>query len=420
MIGFLDGDGLAYLACPPRVKDEDKVYEADDNGKIVRRMEEHTAEEDKAYFKTCVQRLNFLLKDIKEKFFLDEMFVAIKGGGVNHRFVVFPEYKLERATKTKHRNKFVPALVEYLLSKEVSEKWNVVAAHGRESDDLLRIWATQAQQAEEEYMIISGDKDLNCIPGLHGDLNAMKKNSTRDLVFEMPEIPAYYVEMLQLLMGDRTDGIPGIPKCGPKTAEKILAGCETKEAMQEAVMQKYMDYYEDMWYPELLSNGKLLYVQKAEHDYFSLQDWECVQEALKFNPKWRTYEAAPLEGQLTYVEALREYVSGADSIADALEFGRIDPVVPHDQGERMDPEEIATEVPDVEIRSLPPKLQIPIRSGPKTEAARLVSKMPTETKVVPKLRIPPKFNPAGRTCVQNIPERLEAQNQQKLPPRLKK
>jgi len=64
----------------------------------------------------------------------------------------------------------------------------------------------------------------------------------------------------QLLMGDPTDNIPGIPKCGPKKAFDILVNTQTKEEAHEAVVEAYRGFYGDSWEEEMLEQGQLLWM----------------------------------------------------------------------------------------------------------------------------------------------------------------
>ena len=78
----------------------------------------------------------------------------------------------------------------------------------------------------------------------------------------------------QLLKGDPTDYIPGIPGIGDVKAKKMLAGCTTEEEFQMSVIGYYMNKYDQEWKEYLLANGKLLHIQKDPEDYFCLSKWK--------------------------------------------------------------------------------------------------------------------------------------------------
>lgn len=137
--------------------------------------------------------------------------VAIKGRG-NYRKDLYPDYKGTR-----------PALSEDLKEaldyghKHIVDKWNGIEADGMEADDLVCIWAYEAREMELDFVVCGIDKDLKQIPGHH--YNYSKKT------FEfVDDDKADYNLMLQCLIGDRGDNIPGISGIGPKKAEKILKG----------------------------------------------------------------------------------------------------------------------------------------------------------------------------------------------------
>lgn len=90
---------------------------------------------------------------------------------------------------------------------------------GIEADDLLGIWATQGKL--KNPVIVSLDKDLKTIPGR---IMRPAANKTQEPeVFTVTEATADYYWLTQTLTGDITDGYKGLPGCGPKVAEKVLA-----------------------------------------------------------------------------------------------------------------------------------------------------------------------------------------------------
>lgn len=209
------------------------------------------------------------VKNIKEALYCDDHLMAVNGTE-NYRARIYDEYKTprhKRAAKT-----LVRLFAEELRSLVILEEL-AVEASGRESDDYIRIWANQCWAAGETYYVCSIDKDLKCIPGLHYNLKTRK-------IEEVSESFALKFFYRQLLEGDRTDNIPGIPGIGPKTTEKYLADASTEEELQEIVVSTYIENFGDMWYEVLMANGKLLYIQQHLFDYFTIRDWPVVRGIL--------------------------------------------------------------------------------------------------------------------------------------------
>ena len=155
--------------------------------------------------------INNTMHDITGQCFCtdDEVRVAVKGKG-NFRKDLYPAYKGNRpvlADDVKERLNYGHTFMK--------EKWNAVQADGMEADDLVSIWAYEAREMEEQYVVVGIDKDLKQIPGNH--YNFGKK--IHDFV---DDDQADYNLMLQCLTGDTSDNIPGIKGIGPKKAEKIL------------------------------------------------------------------------------------------------------------------------------------------------------------------------------------------------------
>ena len=135
---------------------------------------------------------------------------AVKGKG-NYRKELSSDYK-----STRHElDKDVRDKLNYLHKHAVSK--GAIQADGMEADDLVSIWAREALDRKEEYVICGIDKDLLQIPGHHYNYG----KDTWQLINEEEALHNLYI---QCLTGDNTDNIPGLKGIGPKKAAKILAG----------------------------------------------------------------------------------------------------------------------------------------------------------------------------------------------------
>ena len=134
-------------------------------------------------------------------------------GGSAFRRRLFPEYKQNRAGKLKPMG-WKPMKAE-LLQEEASIQHDEI-----EADDWLGILATNPDWVKGNAIIVSGDKDLNQIHGVH--------------YWQWNEIPLWTVTeedamrqfYIQTLTGDSTDNIKGCPGVGPVKAKKLVDSME--------------------------------------------------------------------------------------------------------------------------------------------------------------------------------------------------
>jgi 5'-3' exonuclease len=272
MIAIIDGDVLCYQACLPRWEKKARIQDGfnyislDEHGKKI--PLEYTKEEDREYLEQSWERLKKDLQELLDTVFCTEYLMAVKGPG-NYRNLMYPEYKLNRHADPTKQNMFVPVLRKLAVHEDLA-----IESDGREADDLMRIWAEQAMAAGDDYIICSIDKDLKCIPGKH---YLMHKDKKHTIVVSPEEAMRHYYE--QLLKGDPTDNIPGVPRVGDVKATKLLAPFSTEEEFQAQVVEQYLIAYgEDLWKDYLLSNAKMIHLQKNANDYFSFDNWPIVRE----------------------------------------------------------------------------------------------------------------------------------------------
>jgi DNA polymerase-1 len=147
------------------------------------------------------------LLDTKKRQAQCERFTLCWTADQNFRKDIEATYKGNRAGN--HRRKPVGylAIRRWAEQQFPSECW-----HRLEADDVLGILGTRFV---DECVIWSGDKDLNQIPGFH----LTNEGETTYILQNQADVYFYR----QVLTGDSTDGYPGCPGVGPKTAEKLIS-----------------------------------------------------------------------------------------------------------------------------------------------------------------------------------------------------
>ena len=261
---LIDGDVLVYQSCPPRVEDKLKR----ENDKLVRELNEDgtykdvhfTEDENTIYLHQSWRNFRRKVDKLCNKFWTNEYMMAV-GTRMHYRSDMYPDYKVHR-NKKKVEGKFVPILRQKAVYKGLA-----VYACDREADDYIRTWAEECRLVGREYIVCSIDKDLKCIPGKHYNFNSDKL----EVVSEEDAMRFYYE---QLLSGDQVDHIPGLPGIGPKKAKGLVEHCTTEEEYRGTVIALYQAFYDDEWKDYLLSNGKMIHIQRNLNDFFTLKEWE--------------------------------------------------------------------------------------------------------------------------------------------------
>ncbi|KAA0069491.1 DNA polymerase I [Rhodanobacter sp. T12-5] len=101
----------------------------------------------------------------------------------------------------------------------------ILCVPGVEADDVIGTLAAQAQALGIDVLVSTGDKDMAQLVGPHVTLVNTMSNTVMDsagVVEKFGVRPDQIVDFLALT-GDTVDNVPGVTKCGPKTAAKWLA-----------------------------------------------------------------------------------------------------------------------------------------------------------------------------------------------------
>ena len=142
----------------------------------------------------------------------------------NFRRRVLPTYKVHR--------KGQKPLCYWKLCDWMKQEGAVYLRPSLEADDCIGIHATMKQN-HGNCIIISGDKDMNTLPGAHYDF-------LRDEYTVLSEEEADRNFLMQTLTGDPTDGYSGCPKVGAVSAARILDEDCSWTAVVRAFEKQYL------------------------------------------------------------------------------------------------------------------------------------------------------------------------------------
>ncbi|MFM8331651.1 MAG: DNA polymerase I [Candidatus Methylumidiphilus sp.] len=151
--------------------------------------------------------------------------------GRNFRDALYAGYKAHRPPMPDDLRAQIQNLDELVQAMG----FQVLRVAGVEADDVIGTLARQAEQQGFDVVISSGDKDMAQLVSDHVTLEDTMKNARMDkagVVDKFGVPPAHIVEYLALT-GDDSDNIPGVPKCGPKTAAKWLNEFGSLDALIE-------------------------------------------------------------------------------------------------------------------------------------------------------------------------------------------
>jgi DNA polymerase I len=102
--------------------------------------------------------------------------------------------------------------------------WPLLMIEGVEADDVIGTLSTEAEKRGMNVIVSTGDKDLAQLVSDHVTLINTMTNEKLDragVIAKFGVPPERIIDYLSLI-GDTVDNVPGVEKCGPKTALKWL------------------------------------------------------------------------------------------------------------------------------------------------------------------------------------------------------
>ncbi len=198
---------------------------------IVRRVYEASPEPDSA--EKADIALRHALSSFKKLLATHEpshVLPAFDFGGTTWRHALYPRYREQRAPMPAPLRDALPAFHERLRGMGL----NPLLVPEVEADDVIGTAVMRwLQEGRGEAIVASTDKDLHCLVAHGALLWDHFKSEWHDAAWVEKKFgvaPALMPELLAL-MGDATDGVPGVSKVGAKTAAKLLRAYGSLDAV---------------------------------------------------------------------------------------------------------------------------------------------------------------------------------------------
>ena len=146
--------------------------------------------------------------------------VVFDARGPTFRHELYPDYKANRPPMPPELGRQVEAILGFTRLLGLP----LLQVEGVEADDVIGTLAKQAEADGMDCVISTGDKDMAQLVSDHTTLTNTMTGTDMDRAGVQAKFdvkPDQIVDFLALT-GDTSDNIPGVEKCGPKTAAKWL------------------------------------------------------------------------------------------------------------------------------------------------------------------------------------------------------
>ena len=219
-----------------------------------------------------------MIRRLEQDFPGSKMVVVFDAKGKTFRHELYEEYKATR-----------PPMPED-LAVQIEPIHDIIRAMGLpllivpqvEADDVIGTLAREATDKGIDVVVSTGDKDMAQLVSNHVTLiNTMTETRMdREGVIEKFGVTPEQIIDYLALVGDKVDNIPGVHKCGPKTAVKWLqtyGDLDTLIAHADEIKGKIGDYLREAI--ETLPLSRELATIKTDVDLpFSLEDLSLRQQ----------------------------------------------------------------------------------------------------------------------------------------------
>ncbi|MDB5801107.1 MAG: polymerase [Rhodocyclales bacterium] len=168
-----------------------------------------------------------MLRVLRETYKATHAACVFDAKGKTFRDDWYPEYKAHRPSMPED----LARQIEPIHACVKALGWPLIMQDGVEADDVIGTLARIASAQGYEVIISTGDKDMAQLVNANVRLINTMSNETLDEAGVLAKfgVPPDRIIDYLALMGDTVDNVPGVAKCGPKTAVKWLQEYGTLE-----------------------------------------------------------------------------------------------------------------------------------------------------------------------------------------------
>ena len=172
-----------------------------------------------------------MIRRLEQDFPGSKMVVVFDAKGKTFRHDLYQEYKANRPPMPEDLACQIEPIHEIVKAMGLP----LLTVTGVEADDVIGTLANEATSKGIDVVVSTGDKDMAQLVSDHVTLiNTMTETRMdRDGVVEKFGVTPEQIVDYLALVGDKVDNIPGVNKCGPKTAVKWLQSYENLDNVIE-------------------------------------------------------------------------------------------------------------------------------------------------------------------------------------------
>jgi DNA polymerase I len=168
-----------------------------------------------------------MMKKLRQDYNASHLACVFDAKGKTFRDDIYPAYKEQRAPMPED----LVRQIEPIHQAVRALGWPLIMIDGVEADDVIATLCAHATKRGMHSVVSTGDKDLAQLVNDHVMLVNTMSNEKLDragVIAKFAVPPERIVDYLALI-GDSVDNVPGVDKCGPKTAAKWLTEYGTLE-----------------------------------------------------------------------------------------------------------------------------------------------------------------------------------------------